>query len=220
MTRTDLTFTMTTHGVKDMSISVEEIKKIIDDASSNKMQIKVSDIAYILLSRSIKDKKVVFTVIFGKDFSDNDVETYDRSSKVKYLRKYMNSKYPEKTESVQQARKNKFEDISFEENKEALIKMLAEIEQAEEEGRLEYKDAAKMRVDIRTRLNDKFAVSEKTDDQKVMVITKFNTICEKTHTECWLQTKEYAIEHWGLTDLEELKKEYDLVPKTNIKEDE
>ena len=58
----------------------------------------------------------------------------------------------------------------------------------------------KTEADIRVKLNDKFGASEKTSEQYVVVQPKCNHICEITHRECWLQTKEYAKEHWHLID--------------------
>lgn len=69
-----------------------------------------------------------------------------------------------------------------------------------ENGELDAKDFIKLDIEIRTKLNDKFAVSEKQDEQRIIVETKFNTICPHTHRECWVQTKEYAMQHWNLIE--------------------
>ena len=58
----------------------------------------------------------------------------------------------------------------------------------------------KTEADLRVKLNDKFGASEKAEDQYIVVQTKFNHICQWTNRECWLQTKEYAKEHWNLIE--------------------
>lgn len=182
-----------------MAVTLEDITKIIEDGKKMKHEISVRDIAYVLLLRSFKEKNIAYASLFGKDFTSDVLDKYDKSPKMRYLRKYMKSNYASKEDAGSKANVS-YEDITFEENKEQLIKNLAKIKEMNENGELDAKDFIKLDIEIRTKLNDKFSVSEKQDEQRIIVETKFNTICPHTHRECWVQTKEYAMEHWDLIE--------------------
>lgn len=89
-------------------------------------------------------------------------------------------------------------ELSFEENKGALIKMLDEIKDLELTGDIEHKDAIKMAADIRVKLNDKFSVQDDEKGQIVVVPPKFNGVCPRFHVECYEQTKEWAMSNFHL----------------------
>lgn len=182
-----------------MAVTLEDITKIIEDGKKMKHEVSVRDIAYVLLLRSFKEKNIAYASLFGKDFTSDVLDKYDKSPKMRYLRKYMKSNYASKEDAGSKANVS-YEDITFEENKEQLIKNLAKIKEMNENGELDAKDFIKLDIEIRTKLNDKFSVSEKQDEQRIIVETKFNTICPHTHRECWVQTKEYAMEHWDLIE--------------------
>lgn len=193
-----------------MLIALDEITKIIEDGKKMRHDISVRDIFYIILLRSFKEKNIVYAGLFGKDFTSDVLDKYDKSPKIKYLRKYMKSNYAEKGgDKNVSVGKVDYEDITFEENKEQLIKNLETIRNMRDAGELDAKDFIKLDIEIRTKLNDKFAVSEKQDEQRIIVETKFNTICPHTHRECWVQTKEYAMQHWDL--IENPKKKEDNI---------
>lgn len=183
-----------------MAIAVEDITKIIEDGKKMSHEISVRDIAYVLLLRSFKEKNIAYATLFGKNFTPSVLDKYDKSPKIRYLRKYMKSNYQDKDSLGQKGNKVSYEDITFEENKEQLIKNLETIREMKERGELDAKDFIKLDIEIRTKLNDKFAVSEKQDEQRIIVETKFNYICPHTHRECWIQTKEYAMQHWNLIE--------------------
>lgn len=182
-----------------MKIGIEDIKKIVEDANRMKHDVKVGDIAYLILSRTITDRNVVYATIFGKGFGDDIPLMYEKSSKIRYLKKYLNANYPDTSEKKH---KKKVQDISFEDNKMALIAKLEELQHAVDNGDIAYKDSLRAEIDIRTKLNDKFSVNEGSEQQMIVVQPKFNHICDYTHKECWLQTKEYAMQHWDLVERE------------------
>ena len=161
--------------------------------------IKARDVAFCVLRDVFGDDEVAYKMIYEIDASTSKMSSYYKSDKIKYLKAEIGSKYLN-TDNSSQRELITAEDISFEENKAELVKMLAEVDSRYECGEIDYKDAAKLKVDIRTKLNDKFSVSDGTTSQVVFVRPKFNHICEKTGTECWLQTKEFAMEHWGLIE--------------------
>lgn len=180
-------------------ISTYDLKKIRDDGMMLGHDIKARDVAFCVLRDVFSDDEIAYKMIYEIDASSSKMSSYYKSDKIKYLKAEINAKYLNSEHTTQRALITA-EDISFEENKAELVKMLAEVDARYENGEIDYKDAAKLKVDIRTKLNDKFSVSDDTTSQVVFVRPKFNHICDKTGTECWLQTKEFAMEHWGLID--------------------
>lgn len=180
-------------------ISSYELKKIREDGMMLGHDIKARDVAFCILQNVFSDDEIAYKMIYEIDASSSKMSSYYKSDKIKYLKNEINNKYL-KADNVSHRQLITAEDISFEENKAELVKMLAEVDSRYECGEIDYKDAAKLKVDIRTKLNDKFSVSDDTTSQVVFVRPKFNHICQKTGTECWLQTKEFAMEHWGLIE--------------------
>lgn len=190
-----------------MKIGLLEITKIIEDCKATGHDVTVRDIAYTLLMEHFEDSTVAYTALFGK-VSDEEIKKFDSGKKIKFLKKYINTNYL-KSESATKS-KSKMSDLSFEENKEQLIKNLETIQKMKDSGELDAKDFIKLDIEIRTKLNDKFSVSEKQDDQRVIVYKKFNDICV-CGREIYRPTREDIIE--------ELKKEYDIIPKQINQED-
>ena len=188
---------------RDMKLGIGEINKTIQDCKSMGFDLRMADIMYVFAFQGFKDKNIVYATLFGKGASDSVVNEYDSSKKIKFLKKYMRSNFF-KDSLNEPVSKKEYEDITFEENKEALIKLLGRIQTMATSGEIEKKDAVKLETDIRTKLNDKFAVSEKQDEQRVVVLKKYNDICV-CGREIYRPTRDDIIE--------DLKKEYDLVPK-------
>ena len=186
-------------------INIEDFNRILADAKKMGYNLRMSDIFYTFGLQRFDSSKIVYSVLFGKGSSQDDVDYYDESSKIKFLKKYINANYP--SDDADQPKRGKpkkagesHEDITFEENKAYMLKLKKETEEAIKKGEIEKKDGLKILADLSVKLNDKFAVSEKQDEQRIQVLTKFNTICPHTRKECWVQTKEYAMEHWGLIE--------------------
>lgn len=189
-----------------MKIGIEEIKKIVSDGKTMGYSLRTADIFYIFAVQ-IFDEKILYEQLFGGG-SEEEITSYNSSDKIKFLKKYINSNYPSiysgKNEQPNRGRQKKtsteHEDITFEENKAYMLKLKKETEEAIINGEIEKKDGLKILADLSVKLNDKFAVSEKQDEQRIEVVTKFNTVCPHTRKECWVQTKEYAMKHWGLIE--------------------
>lgn len=207
---------LTTVTGADM-IRKEDINRIAEECRTEGCDVKIRDIAYLLLERHFEDKGIAYKVVFGTDADDKEIERYSGSRNIKVLKGKMEKGGMFSLSGGIESLKSGMMDITFEENKEALIKMLDKINEAVEAGELDTKDAIKAEKDIRVALNDKFRVEDKGSQQFVIVEAKFNHICEWTRKECFLQTKEYAKSQWKLYEkdeiFEELKKEYDLIPK-------
>ena len=197
------------------------IDDIIEDAKKQGYDVRIRDVGFAILSTQLNDSKMAYMLIFGEDPHHDTFITLDR---IKYLVDYFKGKAlkaKEKSEASEIAAliaknkgKNKKDDsvktITFEENREGLENQLVEIRALIEELKkdpngYDPKTMAlliKTEADIRVKLNDKFGASEKSEDQYIVVQTKFNHICQWTNRECWLQTKEYAKEHWNLIEKE------------------
>lgn len=185
-----------------VKIGLEEINKIIEDCKDAGHVLKMSDIAYVCMLQVIKDRNIVYAVLHGKGFTKPEIASYDNGGKIGFLKKYMKTNFFMTKEEKEFNRA--YGDISFEENKEALIKLLDDIRKMAYAGEIDKKDAVKLETDIRTKLNDKFAVSEKQDEQRVIVMKKYNDICI-CGREIYRPTKDDIIE--------DLSKDYDLIPK-------
>ena len=181
-------------------ISKDQIKNLQEECSKNGHDVRFRDIAYCVLKETFNDAVLSYKAIFETDASDIVVGNYDKSAKTIAIRKYMADHNMLTSKSILLDQIPTETDITFAENKAELIKMLDDVDKKLEDGVIEYKDAAKLKVDIRTKLNDKFAVSEDASAQMIIVQPKFNHICKHTQKECWLQTKEFAMEHWGLME--------------------
>lgn len=182
-------------------LSIDDINKVIQNGALDGHDIRMQDIMYVAALQIFKDKSVVYATLYGKDSSEDKMIAYDSCDKIKFLKKRIKpvSKDANKANGKDEI-ESQYEDLTFEENKEALIKLLDKIQSMAASGDIEKKDAVKLETDIRTKLNDKFAVSAKQDEQHIIVYPKFNTICPHTRTECWVQTKEFAMQHWGLIE--------------------
>ena len=198
-----------------MKIGLDELNRLIEDCKAVGFEVKMGDIIYALCVDDFKDKSIPYKSLFDKNATDKEIRAYNKHKYTKFLKKYIDTNLLNKEEAVSKSEEKdvtqKYADMTFEENKDAMIKMIDELKEALDEGKIEYKDYAKMVTDLRTKLNDKFSVSEKQDDQRVIVYKKYNDICV-CGREIYRPTRDDIIE--------DLKKTYDLVPKGNLEEEE
>lgn len=172
-----------------MVLSNEKINELIELGAKEGKPVRVRDISYVLLSSCYEDKEVAYKSLFGA--SSDGFEEYKSSTVVKFLESKLNKK---------ESKKAKGEDITFEENKAEIIKLIKETQDALEKGTIEPKDALKIQADLRVKLNDKFSVNETVQEQLVIVNCKYNSVCE-CGRELYIPTKE------------DLMKEYNLIEK-------
>lgn len=191
------------------------IDKIIDDAKKHGYDVRIRDVGYAILCAKLDDPNMAYMLIFG---DDGNLETFSKLDRIKYLVRYFQSEKlqaKEKDEAAEIAnliakskgKKNDDGDdigLTYEENYAGAVEQLKRIEdlraRCDKDDIKTLKDLEKAESDIRVRLVDKFNVQEKAIEQYIIVQPKCNHICEHTHRECWLQTKEYAKEHWHLID--------------------
>lgn len=187
-----------------MKIGLAEITKLIEDCKAVGFDVKMGDIIYALCVDDFKDKSIPYKTLFDKNATDKEIRAYNRHKYTKFLKKYIDANFLEKevilNDVEEKDETQKYEDISFEENKDAIIKMIAEAEKKYANGEIEWEKYSDRVSKLRIALNDRFKVSEKQEDQRIIVYAKFNHICEWTHKECYLQSKEFAMKHWGLIE--------------------
>lgn len=194
---------------------MNKLEKIIEEAKKRSYDVRVRDVGYAVLVAGLGDENLAHKLIFGDD--GNEI-TYRELPHIKYLVNYLKAEDLKKHESkeaediaklITQSKGKKNEDgddigLTYEENYAGAVEQLKRIEdlraRCDKDDIKTLKDLEKAESDIRVRLVDKFNVQEKAIEQYIIVQPKRNHICEHTHRECWLQTKEYAKEHWHLID--------------------
>lgn len=182
-------------------ISNEQIKKAIEDCARAGHTISVRDISYVLLSMQFDDALVAYKCIFGNDYDYNQDyhNTYNQTSTMTYLKSYV-----EFTLLNDKKKKKKTEDISFEENKAYMLSLKKQTEEAMAAGEIDKKDGLKILADLSVKLNDKFNVSDSSQEQYVHVFAKYDSVCSRCGAEISRRpiSKEEAIEMYNLVEKE------------------
>lgn len=176
--------------------NIEEIIKKVKDELNQ--QVTLRDVMFILNQGMFEDRKTAYKASFGEVISDDDLDVYIYSERIQklidLLKPFMGSDLDNGVVSE--------DDITFEENKQGLIKLLKKTKQAEEDGLMETKDALKLQADIRVKLNDKFDTSESNDNKHIIVVpSKHDMICPHTNYECtFMPTKEACMKYYNIKD--------------------
>lgn len=182
-------------------ISNEQIKRTIEDCAKANHTVSVRDISYVLLCMHLDDSLVAYKCIFGNDYDYNQEyhATYDQTATMAYLKTYV-----EFTLLNDKKKKKKSEDISFEENKEYMLNLKRQTEDAMAAGEIDKKDGLKILTDISVKLNDKFNVSDSSQEQLVVVNTKYDAVCPSCGREISRRpiTKDEAMEMYNLVEKE------------------
>lgn len=183
------------------SISNEQLKQMIADAQKSGFKIGMRDIAYVFLCKSFDDISSAYRCIFGadKDYNPAAVYSYDTTGAIEYIRTYVETTFAVKDKK---GRRSADEDITFEENKGEIIKLIKSTRDALKNGEIEAKDALKIEADLRIKLNDKFQVKEEVKDQYVHVFQKYNDVCPYCSHEIARRsmTKEEAMRKYNLIE--------------------
>lgn len=176
-------------------ITNEKLENIISDSKKAGYDVRVRDISYVLLCRFITDRIVVYKSIFGASTNDAEIDLYDQSKQINFLKNYLKDIAPLGGAN----RKKKDSDISFDENKEEMIKLIKETQDAMDRGEIEAKDGLKIQADLRVKINDKFGVKEESNEQLVLVNCKYNEICS-CGREIYIPTKEDLMKKYNLVE--------------------
>ena len=135
-----------------------DVKKIIEDCNASGYEIRVKDIAYCLLKSKIDEIDIVYNCIFNKCTDMNVISNYDKNKRIRFLEKYIKANYLSNVETAPQNETQDaelLENISFEENKAALVRRLNKVIQWGDNGELSKERATKLEVEIRKIINDK-----------------------------------------------------------------
>ena len=200
---------------------MSKLEKIIEEAKKHSYDVRVRDVGYATLVVGLGDEDLAHKLIFG---DDGNAKTYKELPHIKYLVNHLKAEDLKRKESkeaediaklIAQSKGKRKNDadgsMTFEENREGIETQLREIVELKKEAMNPMGDEQgadlktlallqKTEADLRVKLNDKFGAAEKTAEQYIIVQPKFNHICEITRRECWLQTKDYAMEHWHLIE--------------------
>ena len=183
-------------------ISNEQVKRAIEDCARANHTVSVRDISYVLLSMQFDDSLVAYKCIFGNDYDYNQDyhTTYDQTATMTYLKSYVEFTLLNDGKK----KKKKSEDISFEENKEYMLNLKKQTEEAMASGEIDKKDGLKILTDISVKLNDKFNVSNSSQEQYVHVFAKYDSVCSRCGAEISRRpiSKEEAIEMYNLVEKE------------------
>lgn len=182
-----------------MNISIEDIKKIIEDASKKGFKIGVRDIAFVVLLDAFENEDIAYKCLFGSEsgFMQEYASVYARTGAVEYIKDYIDIL---SSNNGSRGKKQDVDDITFDENKAYMIKLKKDTEEAMANGEIEKKDALKILADISVKLNDKFNVKDANEDRQVVIVqNKFNAICE-CGREIYVPTKEEMMNKYNLIE--------------------
>ena len=182
-----------------MNISIEDIKKIIEDASKKGFKIGVRDIAFVVLLDAFENEDIAYKCLFGSEsgFMQEYASVYARTGAVEYIKDYIDIL---STNNGSRSKKQDVDDITFDEKKSYMIKLKKDTEEAMANGEIEKKDALKILADISVKLNDKFNVKDANEDRQVVIVqNKFNAICE-CGREIYVPTKEEMMKKYNLVE--------------------
>ena len=176
-----------------MELTIEKVGEILTAASTHGANLKVRDIAYVLLRRYFDDRSYAWRVCFtDADYDEKTIDAYEEGIGYQFLREVL-AEVRDKGGLLYD------EDITFEENKAYMLKLKRDTEMAMEAGDLEKKDGLKILSDLSVKLNDKFSVQAEVKDQMVVVNCKYNSVCE-CGRELYIPTKEQLMEEYGLVE--------------------
>lgn len=179
-----------------MELTIEKVGEILTAASTHGANLKVRDIAYVLLRRYFDDRSYAWRVCFtDADYDEKTIDAYEEGIGYQFLREVL-------AEVRDRGGLLYDEDITFEENKAYMLKLKRDTEIAMEAGELEKKDGLKILSDLSVKLNDKFSVQNEVKDQMVIVEHKYNDICPYCQHEVASKpmTKEEAMATYNLKE--------------------
>jgi hypothetical protein len=179
-----------------MELTIEKVGEILTAASTHGANLKVRDIAYVLLRRYFDDRSYAWRVCFtDADYDEKTIDAYEEGTGYQYLKEVL-------MEVRDRGGLLYDEDITFEENKAYMLKLKRDTEIAMEAGDLEKKDGLKILSDLSVKLNDKFSVQAEVKDQMVIVEHKYNDICPYCQHEVASKpmTKEEAMATYNLKE--------------------
>lgn len=162
-------------------LSTDDLRQIKIDCESAGHKILVKDISFVIVKRMYDDNIVAYKSIYNDNKKDKDIEDFTQSPAITFLSMYVESMLEQRgvSDNKKPKKRNKAleDDITFEENKAELIKLIKETQEKEKSGEIDAKQSLDLQTKLRITLNDKFKVQEEVRDNVVIVNQKFDDIC-------------------------------------------
>ena len=173
-----------------MKLTSAEIRLVVSDARKRGFDAGLRDVSFAILSNYMEEPAYAYRAIFG-DNPEVSYQDYMHAGKTVFIRDTMSVYLDDDEEDVglkapDDEKKTEERSMSFDEIKagleEDLKSLIALRDQVDDDGKsmLEPKEMATVvgRIaDIRTKLVERFGSSEKKEEQRVIVLQKFNDIC-------------------------------------------
>lgn len=169
-----------------MELSKDEIKNIIRDIKEGYgHDVTVKDIAFCILSEAFKDEELAYKVLHGTKGGKKEREKYQACDKMVDLTVYLNKNHSSTPSGLGVTHGS---GVTFDELKSGMENDLRDIEEFinANKNMLEPKEIAALmgrKSDIRVKLAEKFGTSDKSEENRVVVIAKYNDICPYCHRE-------------------------------------
>lgn len=186
-------------------LSTEDLRNIKNDCERAGYKIVVKDISFAIVKRMYEDVLVAYKSIYNDNRTDTDIVAFTKTPAMTFLFSYLDSMFKQRggssiaTTKSTTAKTKDVNDITFEENKAEIIRLIKETQDARANGEMDVKDALKLEGELRVKLNDKFKVQEEVKDNVVQVYTKYNSICQ-CGRELYIPTKEDLIKEYNLVE--------------------
>ena len=166
-----------------------DIKEVIEYFRKQGTNVRVRDIAYVLLSKMFENNVTAYQCLFGNDGFEEYSEAKERTEIESYLR----------LQVYMRTEKESQDELSFEQNKKEMQGLIERFEQGMENGTIDPAVGLAKIADIRVKLNDKFNIQEEQQERVIQVLKKFNAVCD-CGREIYKPTKEELMEEYGLIE--------------------
>ena len=181
-------------------LSTDDLRSIKNDCEKAGHKIVVKDISFAIVKKMYEDVLVAYKSIYNDNRTDTDIVAFAKSPTIIFLSSYLDSMFKQKgSVNVTTTKRKDVNDITFEENKAEIIRLIKETQEARANNEMDVKDALKLEGELRVKLNDKFKVQEEVKDNVVVVNQKFNAVCE-CGREIYIPTKEDMIKKYNLIE--------------------
>ena len=175
-----------------------DVKLVLDSVRTDWQSVSEKDVAFAILCDALDDKSLAYRLAYRK--SEKDAENFYNTPRFKKL---LDMLEPFGIGSIDESK------LTKEENKGELLKLLNQIDDLFAQGKIDAKDALKMKTDIRVKLNDKFDMEDSQKQRRIIIVqSKHDMVCPSTNRECTFWPKRKACcTHFGLIDPMEKQKE-------------
>lgn len=166
-----------------MKLDKESIKRIVADAGDGA---RLKDLGYAILCLAVEDPVVAYRMIY------NQAEPIDSKAPDKKLKSACISKMTSEVQPIlfpakakKGTRKDELDQDEIRERLMSELKVLTDIRDNKSD-ELDAKDYASISgriADILVKLKEKFGAVDRSNDQRVVVLQKYNDICPYCHRE-------------------------------------